>query len=92
MQLPGGSTKHGSPMKLSNPCSGQRLQPLRAPPFPGLPLSQCSAFLSPLRPSFPRDPLRLYRPEECLWMWTPSGRRALHLHEDVIDAESPIIS
>ena len=64
MQLPGGSTKHGSPMKLSNPHSGQRLRPLRAPPFPGLPLSRCSTFLSPLRPPFPQDPLRLYRLED----------------------------
>ena len=31
----------------------QRLRPLRALPFPGLPLSRCSAFLSPLRPLFP---------------------------------------
>jgi len=92
MQLPGGSTKCGSPMKLSNPRSGQRLRPLRAPPFPGLPLSRCSAFLSPLHPPFPRDPLHLYHPEECLWTWTLSGRRALHPCEDVIDVESPIIS
>jgi len=45
-----------------------------------------------LRPPFPRDPLRLYRPEECQWTWTLSGRRAPHPREDVIDAESPIIS
>ena len=65
MQLPGGSTKGGSPMKLSNPCSGQRLRPLRTPPFPGLPLSRRSAFLSLLRPPFPQDLLRLYRPEDA---------------------------
>ena len=52
-------------MKLSNPCSGQQLRPLRAPPFPSLPLSRCSAFLSPLHPPFPQDPLRLYRPEDA---------------------------